>query len=147
MLAKDMKKLIVKGKVYDLGQPFFPGMPHHPNHPPFAFILTKKHGTWCMPTRSARPIASSPPVGTRVLTWIHWGIFPKKEKSLGMFKAGQVQSYSGGLKGVGIDATPLSFVAEFSWTWPGLWEKKSFPTPFPSGAGSWKTPPKKRRYP
>ncbi|MGA2956579.1 MAG: cyclase family protein [Thermodesulfobacteriota bacterium] len=44
MFAKTMRELIVKGKVYDLGQPYHPGMPHHPNHPPFAFTLTKKHG-------------------------------------------------------------------------------------------------------
>src|SRR5512139_2611370 len=44
MNARDMRKLIVKGIVYDLGQPYHPGMPHHPNHPPFAFTLTKKHG-------------------------------------------------------------------------------------------------------
>src|SRR5258706_132909 len=31
-------------KVYDLGQPYFPGMPHYPVHPPFLFGLTKAHG-------------------------------------------------------------------------------------------------------
>ena len=30
--------------VYDLAQPYFPGMPHFPTHPPFLFGLTKKHG-------------------------------------------------------------------------------------------------------
>lgn len=31
-------------KVYDLGQPYFTGMPHWPTHPPFATALTKQHG-------------------------------------------------------------------------------------------------------
>ena len=39
-----MKQLIKTGKVYDLGMEYYVGMPHHPNHPPFAFSLTKKHG-------------------------------------------------------------------------------------------------------
>jgi hypothetical protein len=38
MFAKTMRELIVKGKVYDLGQPYHPGMPHHPNHPPFVLV-------------------------------------------------------------------------------------------------------------
>ncbi|HEY3937700.1 MAG TPA: cyclase family protein [Bryobacteraceae bacterium] len=31
-------------RVYDLGQPYFTGMPHYPSHPPFLYSLTKKHG-------------------------------------------------------------------------------------------------------
>lgn len=31
-------------RVFDLTQPYFVGMPHHPNHPPFLFGLTKRHG-------------------------------------------------------------------------------------------------------
>jgi kynurenine formamidase len=36
-------------KVYDLGQPYFVGMPHFPTHPPFLFSLTKKHGEFVNP--------------------------------------------------------------------------------------------------
>jgi len=39
-----IKKLVATGKVYDLGMDYYVGMPHHPNHPPFAFSLTKTHG-------------------------------------------------------------------------------------------------------
>ncbi len=39
-----IKGLIRTGKVYDLGMEYYVGMPHHPNHPPFAFSLTKLHG-------------------------------------------------------------------------------------------------------
>jgi kynurenine formamidase len=31
-------------KVYDLGQPYYVGMPHHPVHPPYLFGLVKAHG-------------------------------------------------------------------------------------------------------
>jgi kynurenine formamidase len=34
----------LKVKTYDLGQPYFTGMPHYPSHPPFLYSLTKKHG-------------------------------------------------------------------------------------------------------
>ena len=44
MLAEHLKGLLEKSKVFDLGQPYYTGMPHHPNHPPFAYSLTKKHG-------------------------------------------------------------------------------------------------------
>jgi kynurenine formamidase len=44
MDPQKMKNLIRKGKTYDLGMEYYVGMPHHPNHPPFAFSLTKKHG-------------------------------------------------------------------------------------------------------
>ena len=36
--------LLKNGRVFDLGQPIFPGMPHHPNQPPFGYTLLKKHG-------------------------------------------------------------------------------------------------------
>ena len=44
MDPKKIKNLVTTGKIYDLGMEYFVGMPHHPNHPPFAFSLTKLHG-------------------------------------------------------------------------------------------------------
>jgi kynurenine formamidase len=44
MLADYLNQLLEKAKVFDLGQPYFTGMPHHPNQPPFAYTLLKKHG-------------------------------------------------------------------------------------------------------
>ena len=38
------KELIKTGRVFDLGMEYYVGMPHHPNHPPFAFSMTKVHG-------------------------------------------------------------------------------------------------------
>ncbi|MDD5205723.1 MAG: cyclase family protein [Desulfobacterales bacterium] len=44
MLAKHLERLVQESKVFDLGMDYFTGMPHHPNQPPFAFTLLKKHG-------------------------------------------------------------------------------------------------------
>jgi len=106
MLAKVMRELIVQGKVYDLGQPYFPGMPHHPNHPPFAFSLTKKHGDVMYPNQvsSANDLfATGGHTGTHLDALGH---ISKGGKLFGNVTASRVQSYSGGLKGVGIDVTP-----------------------------------------
>lgn len=39
-----LNELLARARVFDLGMPYFTGMPHHPNQPPFAYTLTKKHG-------------------------------------------------------------------------------------------------------
>jgi kynurenine formamidase len=44
MFKPEFKDLILDGKIYDLGQPLYPGIPHHPLHPPFAYVLARKHG-------------------------------------------------------------------------------------------------------
>lgn len=44
MNPEKIAQLVATGKVYDLGMDYYVGMPHHPNHPPFAFSLTKLHG-------------------------------------------------------------------------------------------------------
>lgn len=44
MLANHLEELLKKSTIFDLGQPYFSGMPHHPNQPPFAYTLLKKHG-------------------------------------------------------------------------------------------------------
>jgi len=106
MRATEMKELIVKGKVYDLGQPYFPGMPHHPNHPPFAFSLTKKHGDVMYPNQVS---AANDLFTTGGHTGTHLdslGHVSKRGKLFGKVDASKVQSYAGGLKGVGIDVTP-----------------------------------------
>lgn len=106
MRAIEMKELIVKGKVYDLGQPYYPGMPHHPNHPPFAFSLTKKHGDVMYPNEVS---ASNDLFTTGGHTGTHLdslGHVSKRGKLFGNVDASKVQSYSSGLKRVGIDRTP-----------------------------------------
>jgi len=106
MRAIEMNELIIHGKVYDLGQPYFPGMPHHPNHPPFAFSLTKKHGDVMYPNQvsSANDLfATGGHTGTHLDSLGH---ISRKGKLFGNVDAFRAQSYSSGLKGVGIDVTP-----------------------------------------
>lgn len=106
MFAKTMRELIVKGKVYDLGQPYHPGMPHHPNHPPFAFTLTKKHGDVMYPDEisAANDIFTTGGHTGRHLDSL--GHISQKGKLYGNVKASRVQSYATGLKLRGIDTTP-----------------------------------------
>lgn len=44
MLREIFQKFVVMGKVVDLGQTLDANTPHHPNHPPFMYRLTKQHG-------------------------------------------------------------------------------------------------------
>jgi kynurenine formamidase len=49
MDPRKIKNLVGKGRIYDLGMEYYVGMAHHPNHPPFAFSLTKLHGEMVYP--------------------------------------------------------------------------------------------------
>lgn len=40
---------MAQGVVYDLAQPLSHGIPHHPNHPPYSFVLTRAHGEYAYP--------------------------------------------------------------------------------------------------
>lgn len=42
-LGEDIYRLTLKSKVYDLGQPYWRGMPVHPADPPFGFYLYRYH--------------------------------------------------------------------------------------------------------
>lgn len=105
MQAEEIKNLINQGKIYDLGQPYFPGMPHHPNHPPFAFSLTKKHGDVMYPNRVSTAndlFATGTHTGTHLdsLGHVSW-----RGKLFGGEEAEKLQSYTEGIKRIGIDAT------------------------------------------
>lgn len=61
--------------VYDLSQPYFLGMPHHPAHPPFLFSLTKKHGDYVHPSgmsSAADSIGMSGHTGTHIDALCHF---------------------------------------------------------------------------
>lgn len=56
-------------EVYDLAQRLEPGIPHHPNHPPYSFTLTKQHGEVMYPdgvSAAAEMITTGGHVGTHV---------------------------------------------------------------------------------
>jgi kynurenine formamidase len=42
-LSADLLELMEKGKIYDLGQPYWSGMPVHPADPPFQYFLYRYH--------------------------------------------------------------------------------------------------------
>jgi kynurenine formamidase len=56
-------------RVYDLAHGLEPGIPHHPNHPPYSFTLTKQHGEVMYPdgvSAAAEMITTGGHVGTHV---------------------------------------------------------------------------------
>ena len=58
----------------DLAHQLAPGMPHHPNHPPYAFSLTKQHGEVMYPegvSAAAELITTSGHVGTHMDGFSH----------------------------------------------------------------------------
>jgi kynurenine formamidase len=83
-------------RVFDLSQPYFPGMPHFPTHPPFLFGLTKLHGEVVGPngmSSAADSIAFSGHCGTHIDALGHF--------SCAGFVYGEAavkQSYTGGLE-------------------------------------------------
>ena len=68
-------------RVYDLGQPYYTGMPHYPTHPPFLYSLTKRHGDVLYgegTTSAADAIALGTHVGTHIDALSHFscnGVF------------------------------------------------------------------------
>jgi kynurenine formamidase len=90
-------------RIYDLGQPYFTGMPHWPAHPPFLFGLTKQHGDMIGPagnSSAADAIALGSHVGTHIDALCHFSCG-------GMLHGGHavedLQSYGGGLKKFSVD--------------------------------------------
>ena len=62
-------------KVYDLAQPYFVGMPHHPAHPPFLYSLVKQHGEYVGPignSSASDAIALGSHVGTHIDALCHF---------------------------------------------------------------------------
>lgn len=56
-------------RVYDLAQQMYTGIPHHPNHPPYSFTLTKRHGEVMYPdgvSAAAEMITTGGHVGTHI---------------------------------------------------------------------------------
>ena len=93
-------------RVFDLGQPYFTGMPHHPSHPPFLFSLVKSHGEYLGPNGSSSAsdaIALGSHVGTHIDALCH---FSCGGRLYGGDEAAGVQSYGGGLERHSIDTVP-----------------------------------------
>jgi kynurenine formamidase len=92
-------------QVYDLAQPYFVGMPHHPSHPPFLYSLVKQHGEYVGPignSSASDAIALGTHVGTHIDALCH---FSCGGRMYGDADA-TAQSYTGGLAKHPIDAVP-----------------------------------------
>jgi kynurenine formamidase len=90
-------------RVYDLGQPYFTGMPHWPAHPPFLFGLTKRHGDMVGPaghSSAADAMALGSHVGTHIDALCHFSCGGRLH---GGHAVESLQSYSGGLEKFSVD--------------------------------------------
>jgi kynurenine formamidase len=66
---------LASARVFDLSQPYYPGMPHHPAHPPYLFGLTKLHGDYNLPANgssSSDAIACGSHCGTHIDALSHF---------------------------------------------------------------------------
>lgn len=84
-------------QVYDLSHQLHTGIPHHPNHPPYSFSLTKQHGEVMYPegvSAAAEMITTSGHVGTHMDGFAH---VSKLGKVYGGHDITVGQSYAGGV--------------------------------------------------
>ena len=75
ILMPPLWEQLAGARVYDLGQPYFTGMPHWPAHPPFLFGLTKQHGDMVGPagnSSAADAMALGSHVGTHIDALCHF---------------------------------------------------------------------------
>ena len=97
----DLLDLLQSAKVYDLAQPYFIGMPHHPVHPPYLFGLVKKHGEYVTSaggSSASEALALGGHVGTHIDALCHFSRGGK------LHDGGEVaQSYTGGLERLSVD--------------------------------------------
>ena len=66
---------LASARVYDLGQPYFVGMPRFPTHPPFLSSLTKGHGDIVLKngaSSAAESLAMGSHVGTHIDALCHF---------------------------------------------------------------------------
>ncbi|HLJ85345.1 MAG TPA: cyclase family protein [Candidatus Angelobacter sp.] len=105
----DLLKLLSAAKVYDLAQPYFVGMPHHPAHPPFMFSLTQKHGDFMFPdgaSSASDSLALGGHVGTHIDALCHVSCGGKIH---GGRETAAIQSYEKGLQQLSVDTVAPIF--------------------------------------
>jgi kynurenine formamidase len=86
--------LIRGARVYDLAQPYFPGMPHYPTHPPFLFSLTHKHDAAARVASASDAIGLSGHTGTHMDALCH---FSRQGRLHGGLEVEGAQSYTQGI--------------------------------------------------
>ena len=107
MLANHLNELLKKSKVFDLGQPYFTGMPHHPNQPPFAYTLLKKHGDITLEKERISfcndLFTMGGHTGTHLDAKAH---VARNNRVTNNIDISELQDYQNGLKIMGIETTP-----------------------------------------
>ena len=107
MLSSYANELLNKGRVIDLGQPIFPGMPHHPNQPPFGYTLLKKHGDITLEEEKISfcndLFMMGGHTGTHLDAVAH---VARDNRVYDDIDISDLQDYQNGLKVMGIDTTP-----------------------------------------
>jgi kynurenine formamidase len=107
MLANHLSELLKKSKVFDLGQPYFTGMPHHPNQPPFAYTLLKKHGDITLEKERISfcndLFTMGGHTGTHLDAKAH---VARNNRITNDIDISDLQDYQNGLKIMGIETTP-----------------------------------------
>lgn len=98
----ELLQAIRGARIYDLGQPYFTGMPHHPAHPPYLFALTKKHGDYVAQgvSSAADGLALGSHVGTHIDALCHFSLNGRLH---GGEDAAEAQSYASGLQKLSVD--------------------------------------------
>lgn len=93
---QDLLERLDRHRIIDLAQPYYVGMPHHPNHPPFLYGLSKAHGESSFKgvSAAAESIALGGHVGTHIDALCHFSL---RGKLFGGADAVGCQSYGGGL--------------------------------------------------
>lgn len=97
----DLSRRLQRARVYDLAQPYYAGMPHHPTHPPFLFGMIKLHGDFVTPaggSSAADAFAGGSHVGTHIDALSHFSL-------CGQFHGGKpvTQSITGGVGDFSVD--------------------------------------------
>ncbi len=114
-----LKDLIKDGRTYDLGQPLYPGIPHHPLHPPFAYVMARKHGDVLYENggSSANDLFV---LGSHTGTHLDAiGHISKNGLMFGGLVAKNEQDYNKGLRSLGINETPPIFARGVLLDFPG----------------------------
>ncbi len=107
MLANHLNELLKKSRVFDLGQTYYTGMPHHPNQPPFAYTLMKKHGDITLEKERISfcndLFTMGGHTGTHLDAKAH---VARNNRVTNNTDISNLQDYQNGLKVLGIETTP-----------------------------------------
>ena len=92
---------LLSAKIYDLGQPYYVGMPHYPVHPPYLYTLNKLHGEFVLPngaSSASETFTLGGHVGTHIDALAHFSCDGKLHGGVA-----PTQSYGSGVDQYSID--------------------------------------------